>query len=237
MLAQSRAFEHALQLAYRGSPRLEECLDLLMENQHDTLLRSKPKYLRPPYTWAKIAETAVGIIAIDLLHGGVDRAMATVDDARALEERLRARDDHPTARVTSALRHRIGLVSAAVTGIEAADAVLHGSITDDTLTRLSGLHTRWYAARREFASDADVSWVLDLVQRAVARVLSSTVGSAAKAMATRTLSTWLPELVEKPHATAPGLSTATVPGAKRIKLSHGAGEQLVWSDADDDLSL
>ena len=88
-------------MLYRGSPRVDEALDLLRENDYDALLARTSKLIAGRLTWARVAAVAVGQLARGFLLGEADRAASYAEDARALADRLRERDAHPTARVTA----------------------------------------------------------------------------------------------------------------------------------------
>ena len=213
-------------MLYRGSPRVDEALDLLRENDYDTLLARTSKLIAGRLTWARVAAVAVGQLARVFLLGEADRAASYAEDARALADRLRDRDAHPTARVTTQLRTQIGQLDAVARCIQAAVALRDGAEADDeALWRLAGLRTRWYALSREHASLAsDAEWVRDLVQTAAGRVLSSAAGAGAKAVASRAVAAWLP-----------ADASADAPRATTRLGMDGDGVQVQWTDADDDL--
>ena len=82
----SRALQLAMLLrtkVYRGSPRVDEALNLLRENDYQTLLRTKAKHLRAPLTWATVSAVAVKATAAALLEGDLDRALDAADLAPA----------------------------------------------------------------------------------------------------------------------------------------------------------
>lgn len=254
--------EHHAQLltSYRGEPRVDEALELLRNNDYHSLLRVRSKMIRGPMTWANIASSAAVAIGRRLLEGDVERAADAAEDAHALVDRLRARDAHPSARVTKELRARIALVEAMANGVEAAVALRDETAATDDLGALGRLLTvrgRWHALRRELDSAAEPDWVRSLVLAAAGTVLASKAASGgAKAMAARTVSAWTDPVTAPPDAHLPAATTGTAestsvststtpsnaspraspPPTKRVRLTAPegrAGEQLTWTDADD----
>ena len=251
-LAQLLRAAAAEEPSYRGSPQTEEALELLRVNDYAELHAKKSKYIGGSLTWAKVAESAVAAIGKAMLGGDVERAVDAAEDAHALANRLRERDKHPSARVTATTRTRIGQLDALGTCVETAVGLRDETVRPDdfdALGRLLALRTRWYALRRELASAyAENDWVVELVQGAAGRVLSSTsAGAGAKAMATRAVSAWavastsVAAPVASTSAAAPAASTSAVasstesesPKAKRLKLGEGEGERVQWNDDDD----
>jgi hypothetical protein len=185
------ALRCALQLTYCGDVS-GEALQLLRENDHGRLLKASATHIRPPYTWARVADIAVVRIARALLDGDEDAC----EDARVLGDRLRDRDASGPARVTATLRHRIGQVVRLGACVEAVGDLRDGSWRaddQDALGKLLAARTAWFAVRREHASSTASDWLLDAVQRAAGRVLSSNASAGAKAMASRAVSAWTVE--------------------------------------------
>ena len=202
------AFYRSVQLgdlpSYRGSPRVDEGLDLLRTNDYDALQQRRSKYIGGRLTWAKVADVVVAGLGKALLFGDADRAVSYVDDVRSLADRLVERDAHPSARVTTQLRARIGMLVATANCITAAGGLRDGKPSSDaTLGKLVALRTRWFGLKRELASHADHEWVVELVQGAAGRVLASDAGMGAKAVATRAAAAWLPEQPTPPTAPTP----------------------------------
>jgi len=209
-LLHAQMLAHAA-IVYRGSqPRVEEALELLRINDYRELLRAKSKYMKTgQLTWARVAGAAVDALAKDLLRGDVERALDAAEDARELAERLRERDRDPSARVTAQLRSRIGQLVGVGKCIEGAVAMRDGAAPDfDSLGLLLSLRTRWYALRREHASELDADWVRALAQQASGKVLSHADASQGlKAMATRAVSAWTPQDEEAPSRVSPSDSS------------------------------
>ena len=259
--AMRTAFFRSAQLqhppSYRGSPRVDEGLDLLRTNDYDALLQRRSKFIGGRLTWAKVATGVVAALGKAMLFGDADRAVSYADDVRALADRLAERDAHPSARVTAQLRAHIRLLIATVDCLTAAVGLRDGKPSSDAaLGKLVALRTRWFGLKRELASHADDEWVAELVQAAAGRVLASDAGPGAKAVATRAAAAWLPERqpppTTPPHASAASNAPAGVPlllaprkggdpprdepAPKRFKVSgDGPGVQLAWTDADDAL--
>ena len=104
----------------------------------------------------------------------------------------------------------------------------------DSLGLLLSLRTRWYALRREHASELDADWVRALAQQASGKVLSHADASQGlKAMATRAVSAWTPQDEEARSRVSP--SDSSGPPPKRIKLASEStdGERVQWTDEDD----
>ena len=180
--------------AYRGSPRLSEALDLLEINDYHEMLQRRSKLIPGKLTWARVAGVAVSVAAKALLLGDADRAVSYVEDVRALADRLRDRDAHPTARVTTQLRAQIGQLLAFAECISAVVALRDGkAATDASMGKLTALRTRFYVLRGEHPSiHGEWQWAEELVQTAAGRVLTSDAGAGAKAVAARAVAAWLP---------------------------------------------
>jgi len=69
---------------YRGSPRVDEGLELLRINDYQTLLKRKSKLIRGSLTWASVAAVVIEGLATRLLNGGAERALDAADDAHTL---------------------------------------------------------------------------------------------------------------------------------------------------------
>ena len=226
---------------YRGSPRVEEALRLLEENDYETLRKQQSNLIRGVLTWARVSAVAIEGIAARLVEGDLDRALDACDDAHTLADRLRQRDQHVNARVTAQVRERIGQLEALATCIDTAAALKEGESVDDldALGRLLALHRRWHGMRRAVDSHADAEWLVALVQAAAGRVLTSGASGAAKGIASRAVAAWVPEVSPSasplPNASPPPPS-GTPPPAKRMRTeSGGGGESLTWDDDDDEL--
>ena len=245
-----RALDHAMLLtvAYRGSPRLEKALELLKINDYEELRSEKTPLIPGALTWAKVAGVAVEAAAKGLLQGDAERAAEYAESVRTLAERLRERDGHVNARVTAQTRSQIGMLVATAACVEAALSLRDGKVAADdydALGKLVSLRMRWHALRRERGSHADGAWVVDLVQKAAGRVLSSDAGAGAKAMAARAVAALVPTeaatspvTVATPVATPPSSPGAEAmieaPAAKRFKVSgDGPGVKVEWTDDDD----
>ena len=225
-------------LAYRGSPRVDEALELLTINDYQTLLKTKSKLIRGQLTWANVCAVAANGVAPRLLEGDLDRAMDACEDAHTLAERLKERDRHVNARVTAALRQRIGQLEALAACLEVAARLREGEAIDDldALGRLLALRTRWFALRRDTQSHADSAWVVELVQAAAGRVLTSGASAAAKGLASKAVAAWVvPAPADAspstPPHTPPHTPPEAPPPAKRM-MRHDGGEQLTWDDDD-----
>ena len=206
------AFCRSVQLgdlpSYRGSPRVDEGLDLLRTNDYDALQQRRSKYIGGRLTWAKVADVVVAGLGKALLFGDADRAVSYVDDVRSLADRLVERDAHPSARVTTQLRARIGMLVATANCIAAAVELRDGKPSSDAaLGKLVALRTRWFGLKRELASHADHEWVVELVQGAAGRVLASDAGMGAKAVATRAAAAWLPVQPTPPPVPEPRVAS------------------------------
>ena len=111
--AMERALAQAWMLVYRGSPRVDEALDLLRENSYEALQRRRSKFIGGKLTWASVCGVAVGAIAKGLL-GDLDKALDAGEDAHTLAERLAERDRQSHARVTAEQRRRIRQLDAGI---------------------------------------------------------------------------------------------------------------------------
>lgn len=229
------AVEVAAAVEYRGSPRTDEWLDLLRFNSYADLAKRKSKYLGGQLTWARVADGAVSAVAKAMVLHDVERALDAANDAHVLAKRLRERDAHPNARVTAVTRRRIGMVDALGTCLETVAQLRDGTLRPDNfdaLGRLLALRSRWYALQREVPAleGAGHDWVVELVQGAAGKVLSSDAGPGAKAMATRAVSAWTPDVPPDAPRDAPPVLPAP---PKRMRLDGDGGERVQWTDEDD----
>ena len=237
----AQAMAAASAMGYRG-PRTDDFLELLRINSYAELQKAKSKFLGGQLTWARVADAAVTTVGKAMLGGDVERALEAAEDAHALADRLRERDKHPSARVTQATRTRITMLDALGSCVETAVGLRDGTVRPDdfdALGRMLSLRSRWFALRRELAqAHADKDWVLELVQAAAGKVLSSGAGPGAKAMASRAVAAWTSEASASTSVTPAASQRASPergpsPAPKRTRLGEGDGERVEWTDEDD----
>ena len=229
----ARMLESLLRVSSRSS--VDDGLELLRQNDYETLRRATTSVVRGQPTWAKVAEAVVEQLKMPLLSGPVGEALEAAERARTLAERLRARDAHPSARVTTTLRSRIGALERLALCVEAAVRLKEGAAADEAdVGRLIALRQRWTALRREQDEDA---WVRSLALAAAGAVLASDdVGL--QAMATRAVVRWADSgdgansdgsETETEEATESATESAPESATERRK------RRLQWSDADEEL--
>ena len=187
----------AFNLPYRSTmdfDKVDAALDLLEINDHTSLLKTRSKYFHgKQLTWAKIADATVSLLARPLLNGGIANAVEAHDRIILLEARLQSRDASGVGRVTSALRQSITALVRVSHALAATVKIKDGTQPDDDMMgRLVALKQRWYQLKNEHGGGS-AAWVVELVQRATAEILKSSVGAGKKALATRAAAQWIPD--------------------------------------------
>ena len=182
---------------------------MLLDLGTKALKKHKPKYVRGPMTWAKIAEGVANAVGEALLNA-TDRDEVKEAAARAakLDKRLRQRDASRDGRVTKQTRELIQLVCSA------AAALLHLVLliqnhSDESLARTSlddggkalSIYSRMVKLHERYGGS--IVFSRRLLERAVRLVLASSAHDGVKSLYFKALERW---------PSAPSASSASVGG-------------------------
>ena len=163
---------------------------------YEALKKHKPKHLRGPMTWTKIAEAVAKRIGEALVTAAdKDEINEAAAHAKKLDRRLRQRDASRDGRVTVQTRELVGLVSGAAVALSqlaaliqdgSAEALARTSLDDGG--RAIALRSKMVKLRERFGGS--ISYARTILEKAVGMVLASGAHAGVKSLYFKALEQW-----------------------------------------------
>jgi hypothetical protein len=174
----------------RDSDHLERALELLEENEYNSLAHTRFPPLKGPVSWAALGTYACDSIKRELASTrDADDLHDATEHARILESRLRKRDSIKGARTTLVLRDTITNLAALTKALGEMVAIRSGTLQAnyDNAGRASVLRQRC----RNLGL-GELPWIKRVMEETVATVLASDASGGVKALFNRAMFHWLP---------------------------------------------
>jgi hypothetical protein len=189
---------------------LESVLDILETNDFSTIAHTRFPKVKGTLSWAKLGEYACDAIKRELAavrdESDLQEAM---EHAKALQSRLRVRDNVKGARTTNQLRDAINNLAALTQALFEMIRIRSGALKPDhdNGARATVIKQKWVRL-----SLGDSPWAKRLMEETVAFVLASNASGGVKSLFNKAVASWLP---------------SPAPSAMD-------GEKVIW-DSEDDL--